>query len=266
MRPLAMALVACWLAAPAAAQETRYEISYYDVTLTLSDGSADAEVELDVTYDVLEGVKSDGFKYVGLFQPVDVRAVDERGAPLRVGVEREREYLLRWVFPPVRGGSQRVIVRFRLRDVLSGTRAGGNELSAPWIGVFRVPVRRAAYTVIFPPGFRPELRGRGAAKFTRRRVGSQESLVLLQEPLTQRDLLLRFTPGLVDHSQPAMEGPPETWPVMTVFGVAMVGLLAAVARRRYRGAGTGWSDGGCGGGGCGGGGCGGGGCGGGCGG
>ena len=174
--------------------EPRYEIAAYIGSLILKEGSADIDVELDVMYDVFEGVKSDGFKYVGSYEPSHLRGVDETGKPIRVVLRRHRENQIYWTFPGVRGGKKRVVIQFTLRDVLADTGVG-RVLSAPWVGIFKVPVKHAEYKVIFPPGFNPKIQNTTPANFERVVANGRVILKLIQEPLTERAISIRFSQG-----------------------------------------------------------------------
>jgi hypothetical protein len=175
-----------WLLAAGLAQAAvpqACEISNYVARFELSEGSASADVTLDITYHVLSGEKSEGFKYVGDYEPANVRVVDETGASIAWSVQSRREYQISWTFPPVGSGYKRAIVRFRLPGVLKGSREEGNEIDAEWAGVFKMPVRRAVYEVVFPPGVSPKVK---APKFSRTRAGSQEVLSWERTPAGRR--------------------------------------------------------------------------------
>ncbi|MGC9971502.1 MAG: hypothetical protein ABSE56_13035 [Bryobacteraceae bacterium] len=251
MRRVLLVLPAFCLTFPCHAQD--YEISRYFASFRLIPGSADVDVQLDITYDILAGQKSDGFKYTGDYEPVNARGTDDRGGSIPVVVEHRREYMVYWTFPPVGLAQKGVSIQFRLRDVLSGTRSGGNLLSADWVGVFKIPVRRAVYEVVFPPGIVPPV----PEGFSRSQVGGCEVFTLIQKPLTQRKLSLRFTPGLVDAAR-NRHPDPEWFLVFVIFGVIVALVLGLQLAASTRGESGGLSGGGCGGGGCGGGGCGGG--------
>lgn len=248
---LAPWLLAAAFAPLAPAEEC--EVASYIARFELSEGSASADVTLDITYHVLSGEKSEGFKYVGDYEPANVRVMDEKGTPIPSGVHSRREYQIWWKFPPVGPGRKRVIVQFRLPGVLEGTRTEGNRVEADWAGVFGIPVRRAVYEVVFPPGVSPAVKD---AKFRRTRAGSQEVWSWEQAPLERERLSVRFTPGFTDVVEEPMSGGSLLAP-LGALGLAVV-LIGFVIKYSGRGTGGGSADGGCGGGGCGGGGCGGG--------
>lgn len=174
--------------------EPRYEIAAYTASLNLKEGSNDVDVELDITYDVFEGVKSDGFKYVGTYEPVNLRGFDEAGKAVWVVLRRHRENQVYWTFPEVRSGKKRVVIRFTLRDVLA-TAGPERTLSAPWIGIFKVPVRRAEYRVIFPLGFSPKIHGATPGNSEKSMENGRLVLRWIQEPLTQKSVSVRFSQG-----------------------------------------------------------------------
>ena len=260
---------------PLFAATARYDIERYIATLELHEGSADADVALDITYDIFDGEKSDGFKYVGTYEPVNLRGVDDEGRPMAVSLRRYRENQVYWSFPPVHSGRKSVMIQFTLRDVLRGTKES-NVLSAPWIGVFKVPVREAEYHVVFPSRMTPTIQSMTPAHAQSTVLDGKAALVVAQSPLTQPALSIRFAPGLVANSSKtasevmnsASNAWNDWWPFLALFGIGGLLIWGIVNSAKYRsgsGSGAGWWGGGCGGGGCGGGGCGGGGCGGGCG-
>ena len=198
MRRRYWVVLACFVVlceAGCAQQEPRYEVANYIGTLTLKEGSPDIDVELDVTYDVFEGVKSDGFKYVGTYEPSHLKGFDDAAKSVRVVLRRHRENQVYWVFPGVRSGKKRVVIQFTLHDVLTGTKAE-NLLSAPWIGIFKVSVRHAEYKIVFPGGVNPEIQSTTPNGFERTVVDGKIVLRLIQEPLTERAVSVRFAPGI----------------------------------------------------------------------
>lgn len=163
------------------------------------------------------------------------------------------------------------MIQFTLRNVLTGT-STSNTLSAPWIGIFKVPVRYAVYNIVFPTGLAPDIRRMTPGDYSR--TSDPEGRVVLratQSPLTQRELVVQFSPGIVAMAPSNYQATSQvevddfgTVLLLSLFGIiiaAIVGMLNYNKRKYGR-----WlTSGGSSGGGCGGGGCGGGGCGGGCG-
>lgn len=275
--PSALALIAgLFLSLFNLSADPQYEIDQYVATFTLTQSSPHVAVELDITYEIFAGEKSDGFKYVGHYEPTNVRGVDAEGRPIHVSVRRYRENQIYWSFPAVVGpGTQRVIIHFTLHNALWGN-AALNTLSAPWVGVFKVPVRHASYRVVLPLKLTPsQVQSMWPEPHTTQ-VDFQGRTVLRadQNALSERELLVRFTPGIVVSAQSTAT--PSTFTsdgfkgfanlLMLLFFIGYLGLWTYNRYRRQHGLST---MGGCGstsssGGGCGGG-CGGGGCGGGCG-
>jgi hypothetical protein len=301
IRLLIPVLLAVFVLGPMRLPAEVYDIASYRACIQLLAMSADADVTLDITYNVTSGPKSGGFKYVGMYSPINAWGIDETGASIRVDTKKDAEYQVYWSFPAIQSGVKRVIIHFRLQDVLVGD-GSSNTLNSKWIGIFKVPVRHAVYEIDFPPGFLPEYPSEMSDRFTRGRSGDRETLTFTQDPLADTGLSLRFSPGLVGApaqlqtnsdgiSYPVSpEGADEPVQaransdndsgfgglILIIFLIAAGAILFGIINR----AGTGsngkdssgdssWSGfvGGCGGGGggCGGGGCGGGGCGGGCG-
>lgn len=250
----------------ALAADAEYEIPRYSATITLSEDSPDVDVALDIVYLIQSGLKSDGFKYVGRYRPENVRAFDETGQAITAGSRKERDYQVYWSFPPAGPGSKTVSVRFRLKNVLTGKKGGDNRLDAPWIGQFRVPVRSATVTVLFPRGTEPSVSSARPSTLEQTHLGGQAALVAEESPLRNNSLAFRFSPGIADGAS-RLTGSSEVVPFVVGGGVLAFLVLFGLLRRRSGGSAAGGSSGdssyvgGCGGG-CGGGGCGGGGCGG----
>lgn len=259
-----LALTVC-LAASCIAADAEYEITSYSVTLDLIDNSPDIEVTLGIVYLIHSGIKTDGFKYVGKFRPESIQALDESGQAIRAGIRKERDYQVYWSFAPAGPGSKTVSVRFRLKNVLKGQRGGENRIEAPWLGQFRVPVRNASITVLFPPGSEPAVSSAQPETLELTRLGGRVALVAEESPLRHTGLSFSFSPGIADGASRA-GGSAAVAPLLVGGGVLAFLVLLTLWRRTASQGPDGSSGdstyvagcgGGCGGGGCGGGGCGG---------
>jgi len=264
MRPQSLAVVAFMVAGVLVLADMafaeRYEINDYRATFVLNGpGSAGARVRLEIEYDVQEGPKASGFKYTGAYCPLDVKGWSDDGEPVEVSVRRDREYRVGWAFPAVQSGRKHVTIEFTLSGVLSGTEASGNVLAAPWVGIFKVPVRRAEYVVVFPDSSAWQIRstdGTGAVGDDGRFVWRE-----VHEPLRDHRFQLAFSPGLV--TRQAREDSDAKGPLIALaISGAFIALLALLNHQQVKAGGKSWFTssngkdggwGGCGGGGCGGG-------------
>lgn len=154
-RKLAFLILGIWicLAAPRpASAEYGYTLRDYDAELVpeaQADGTIDnLRVQLSITYDIENGPKESGFKYVGTRPVSDISVTDGRGNPLRFRHTREREHKITWFFPPVRRGLQRVIVTFRISNLRLGT--DDDTAALEWLNHWRIPVRHVTYRMIAP--------------------------------------------------------------------------------------------------------------------
>jgi len=235
----------------AQADDPAYEINSYEARFVLLENSSDVLVTLDLTYHILDGVKSDGFKYVGSLEPVDAEATDGDGKALSIEILHHRENQVHWSFDPTGPGLKRVIVRFRLKNALTGNRDSGNTLNVPWAGVFKVPVHNAVYMVVLPPGMTPTRIE--APNFEQSEDGGRIRLRWAQDSLSTTAFSVQLTPGTVD--APIVDTPSSfPWVPITLIGL-FVAFIVFVVTQAGKATGTGGtketSGGGCGGGGVG---------------
>lgn len=257
------------------AQEEKYEIKQYEAILTLNDGSTDVDVQLNITYDVFATPKSKGFKYIGSFEPSNLRAFEDRG---RIAVlhTKKRENLVTWFFPTPFVGEKSVRVEFTLPDALRSAKHT-NSLSLPWLGVFRVPIRHSIFRIVFPANVRPQIRSASAHYALSQDENGKTIALFTQSPLIRKDLYIEFAPiiaknpywrfkELAASADDFIEN--ADWEAIGMFAFIVsffsLGFMARRARSKASGGNCGFgacsgSSGSCsGGGGCGGGGCGGG--------
>jgi len=162
-----------------------YEVANYDLAFTLDDASPNAQVTMDLTYQVGKTPKKDGFKFVGNGRVSHLACFDAQGKPLECRVVQLREAKLEWYFPAVRDVRQQVRVTFVLEGFVHQS---GNErrIDVPWAGVFRVPVRAAIYRVILPSGGNVEVTQAQPAAYHKDRTGQNDVFVFRQSPLSER--------------------------------------------------------------------------------
>lgn len=176
-----------------AALENRYDyhISNYKARFELLKNSPDVLVTLDITYQIGNQPKSDGFKFVGNNKIVGLRCTDGSGENLRTETLSLRETKIVWHFSPVKNGIQRVFVNFRIRDLLAHRRQK-RILNADWVGVFRVPVRKAVYEVIFPVKYQPGQLVVKPGSWTKNFHDGRYQIRMIQTPLTQKKLYVEY--------------------------------------------------------------------------
>lgn len=269
--PPVLAALALALLMSSTARAATYEIVDYTATFRLrAADTPDVDVSLDLEYEVTQGTRGSGFKYTGPWRPYAAHGHDGRGRPLQVTVSRQREYRLDWTYPEPLHGRGRAHLEFVLEGALAATGDGANVLTAPWVGVFGVPVRRSRFVVVFPDSSRREITGTSGNMITD--AEDRQAWIREQSPLRERELRLTFRPGLTtknlrvpgEHANSKSDGDDILAGAIVVAIIsAAIGGLAWAQRKGYikkssgSDANTFWA-GGCGGGGCGGGGCGGG--------
>lgn len=277
-RPLARVLLPVLIfAALAGCSRYDYVVEQYGLTAIVSPGSSNVAVELDITYRVGATPKADGFKYVGHGTVRNLRCVDGAGNTLRSALFQEREQKITWYFAPVTNARQRVVVQFTL-DGAVGMGEDGEVLSLPWAGVFRVPVEKARYEVVFNGSTAPRIIGYAPASFRQENSAAGLTLIADQSPLDDRAIKITFGPewggsqALQRRTERHVDGDEGRsssaagWVAFFIVASVVVVIALVIHNVNKKGSGgDGSGSGGCSGSSCGGGGCGGGGCGGGCG-
>jgi hypothetical protein len=273
----AIALGLLLAAEPGRAQEreSSYVISNYELTFELMDGRSDAHVTMDITYRIDSGSKSDGFKFIGNFEPRDLSGTEIGGPAMRMSVEHQRETRIVWQFTPTGRGEKRIRIDFSIADAVAGPRAQ-NTLRADWAGVFRVPIERARYRLVLPSDWTGERIVTTPTSFSRDTTRGRPTIDVEQAPLTETSFAATFSPGVIDRplallsSTRSRAGNSNAGPVLA--GILAVGavifliVVGATAKRGKRVGGRSTSScaggsscsssscsSGCGGGGCGGG-------------
>jgi hypothetical protein len=233
---LAISLAMALTGVPAASgsqERADYSIERYELTLDLRSGSAEVGVTMDITYRVRSGTKSEGFKYLGGFEPRNVQGTEADGRPMVMTVELGRETLLRWRFTPMGPGDKRVRIQFALPWAVSGTMSE-NVLRADWAGIFMVPVERAVYRVLLPEDWREDTIVARPATFRRTRIDGRPAVEFIQEPLTESALWFTMRPGIVasDVRPPSLRRRPEPSRRLVMVAVAGIVLIIIVTLAR----------------------------------
>lgn len=247
-------------ALPAPAAGPDYVLSRYHADFELvKDGDGkprDARITLDITYELRNGTKDQGFKYVGTRPIREVSVTDGQGNPLEYAVKKEKEYRIDWRFPPIgQGETQRVRAVFIQEGVLEGSKKE-NHLLFKWVKNWRIPVYNVRYRFIFPPRYRPDRLELFPKNSRPIRLGNQAAVAVKLRKLGSHPFKIRFSPGLANEKYHIFKWLYGLVKPVFVF-VALIGFLLIMGRAGSgNGGGTlfGGGHGGCGGGGGGGGG------------
>jgi hypothetical protein len=169
----------------------KYGVSEYKATIDLSNTSSDAKVTLDITYNIGDQYKSDGFKFVANNEAEDLACYSDSGEKLKAEIQHLRETKLVWYFPAVKNTIKTVRVSFTLKDQLKKT-GDNNSLLATWIGIFRIPVKRAVYEVILPSNIEPKELIVKPSAFNSYYESGRCHIVVSQSPLKQKELYIEY--------------------------------------------------------------------------
>jgi hypothetical protein len=108
------------------------------------------KVRMEITYFVLSGTKSDGFKFVGNNIVSDLECKDESGNILSSNIESLKETKISWNFSDTKENeSRKVIVEFSIPHYIQ-KKYGLYSLKMDWIGTFKVNIENSTLEVIFP--------------------------------------------------------------------------------------------------------------------
>ncbi len=123
-----------------------YDIDDYKLTMELNKNNNDVKTTIEIIYNVKNGSKSDGFKFVGNNTVDSLMCSDESG-PIAGEVNYLKETKISWKFNTVSSGTKSIKAVFILRNSL---RNDGEKMSldVPWAGVFRVPVNHSKFVVL----------------------------------------------------------------------------------------------------------------------
>lgn len=176
------------------ADDFQYYVSKYQATFELNETTSDVKVTLDLTYEIGNQSKSDGFKFVGKNRVTGVSCRDGSGKPLQTEILSLKETKIVWHFPEIKNGKQRVITSFTLKDFLK-KKNGYYFLEAGWAGVFRIPVQKAVFEVIFPKQINPKVINSEPGLWQKSFRNGRYNLITTQTPLTKREMLIEFESG-----------------------------------------------------------------------
>lgn len=140
------------------ASDLVYSISNYEATFEVVANETEELKNLHATllirYNVAQGTKSDGFKFVGTLPVRDVHVVDDGGRALAFQIAHYNETKITWQFPAIDKGTKVVIVDFVIEDAVQQS-AEGSEVQLEWVKNFRVPVETAIYRLVLPFARKP---------------------------------------------------------------------------------------------------------------
>lgn len=168
-----------------------YEISQYRATFELFKNSLDVGVRLEITYKIGDSYKSDGFKFVGNNPVSDLSCGTDTGEPLNSEIKQMRETKILWYFPKVKNCSKTVIANFKLKNFLRKIDKK-YILDAKWAGIFKVPVERSTFEVIFPEDVDPKIAKAIPSFYNKDKTGGRYSVLARQEPLSIRELYIEY--------------------------------------------------------------------------
>ena len=180
-------------------EEPQVEIKNYEATITLLDRDDDINVMLEITYDIMAGVKSGGFKELGSERPTNIMG-NEENALLAVELLWDKSYRLAWRFTPQETGEKKIRINFKLQDVLT-SQGQANVLNLPWIGKFKTPVRHAVYRIVFPIGLDPGIKD-ASSQYHIAQDNFGRSVVTVESlaPKIPESFRIVFSPAIVDVS------------------------------------------------------------------
>jgi hypothetical protein len=170
-----------------------YDVTTCCLTLRVQKNSADVWADLDVTYNIRGGQKSDGYRYVGKTNVADYTCTDGEGKALVAKIDRRHGNNLVWFFPEKTSGSQRIIAHYRLPDLLQSEN-GKTTMDVPWAGVWRIPVQHFSVDVVFPEKTTPTVVSIAPSQYeyTQRKVDERWVVHQEQVPLKTRPYRLEF--------------------------------------------------------------------------
>lgn len=179
-------------------QEWDYELSSYEATFHLSEDGSDAYVTLKIVYDIGTEQKQDGFKFIGKNEIDLLSVTDGDGNSLDCRIDYLRETRIQWFFSPAKNMQQTVIAKFRVQNALSGT-PWSDTFEAPWVGVWRVPVKNVTYKLVFPPRFSPEKIKTEPECMKQISQNDEVEVFAFQPLLTDESFKVTFSPAIVKH-------------------------------------------------------------------
>ena len=169
----------------------KYAVSDYKAMFSLPSTGADVKVDLVINYQIGDENKSEGFKFVGENQVADASCISESGDKCTVEIQHLKETKIIWHFAPARNTTKAVTVSFVIKDQLRRERVA-NIFVAPWAGVFRVPVEKATYEIIFPQGMNPKIIQAIPGVYEKNCSLGVCRLAVTQAPLVNRELVVKY--------------------------------------------------------------------------
>ncbi|HPS58768.1 MAG TPA: hypothetical protein PK514_11745 [Spirochaetota bacterium] len=169
-----------------------YDISSYSAVFEPVADTGNVKVTLNIEYHVTSGVKSGGFKFIGICDVTEISAEDGYGNPVQVMHSGLEENKLEWFFDGTAAGNSRtIIVRFVLNDCLQKQEAL-YTFKAYWAGVFRANVKNAEYRFIFPGSEKPVIEACSQADYSVEKNSGKWELIIVQSPLTRHDFIVSY--------------------------------------------------------------------------
>jgi len=180
--------------ARASATLSSYE-ARFEVIADANNKFGDVLVELKLAYGDDGVSQTKDMKIIEAAVVKDVAVTDGKGKKLGFTVKPgEKESAIIWDLTSVQEGNQAVIIRFKLPGAVT-TKEGRNIFGAYWVGGFIVPVEKALYRFIFPPGYSfKECSVYPQYGYEEKIVDGKKEVSVAIAPLKGESFALAFTP------------------------------------------------------------------------
>ena len=176
-----------------------YEATF-EVIANSKDELRDIKVKLKITYNVLGKLKKRGKKFIEARPIEEVQVTDGEGKPLRFDVSNsgKRYSKISWYFSSITEGEQVVVIRFKLPNAIT-IKEEKNYFWAYWVGSWLVPVDKALYRFIFPPGYSyQECSVYPQYKYEEKLLNERRQVEVSIAPLRGESFALAFSPSFVE--------------------------------------------------------------------
>ena len=148
----------CLLFVPSLNSAVCASLSLYEASFEVMPNASkqwnDIQVELKITYGENNALRRRDMKSIAVksLKAVEVREGGGKPLPFKVTPGKKQSTLI-WDLPGGQRADQTVTIRFYLRDGIT-IKEGKNYFGAYWTGGgFSVPVEKAVYRFVFPPGY-----------------------------------------------------------------------------------------------------------------
>lgn len=231
----------CWLAVitflvvfPGPLRAAEYVIGYCDVLIELirdyQEHPRDADITLEITYEILRGSKVEDFKLVGTLPITNVSVFDENKKPISTKFElkhktREKQHKISWEFYGAPQTKKTIYVTFILRGALKGT-LEENRLKFDWLNKWNYPVSEINYRFVLPVKKQFKIIHSEPVKGEIVHSSGSPAFEMYTENLTSENFEIRFSPGIAMEA-PAQPGDPVKGGI-GFFTIVIFVILGAV--------------------------------------